>query len=305
MIRQQAFINEGNRMLRGGLHCHTTRSDGSCTPEEAIRLHAENGYDFLALTDHRIYNFTDFAPDAGLMILPGMEMDRSLPEPGHVFHTVCLGPREGNGYAQDQRFASGSVKDQFEYQKVLDEIHGNGNLTVYCHPDWSSTPTRDFEALKGNFALEIWNTGCVLNNEMDRDASCWDELLRQGKRIWGVATDDGHAKNEHCKGWVMVNAPKDVDAVLAALRDGKFYSSCGPEIRDFYIEDGKAVVACSPVERVRFHFSYFPHHIVRAEETPLEGASCALKSWFTYVRASVVDAEGRMAWTNPIFLPEP
>ena len=43
-------------MLKGGLHCHTTRSDGRGTPEEVIRLHAAKGYDFLALTDHRIYN---------------------------------------------------------------------------------------------------------------------------------------------------------------------------------------------------------------------------------------------------------
>ena len=54
MIRQAAFIDD-NKTLKGGLHCHTTRSDGSCTPEEVMRLHRENGYDFLALTDHKIY----------------------------------------------------------------------------------------------------------------------------------------------------------------------------------------------------------------------------------------------------------
>ena len=35
-------------MLKGGLHCHTTRSDGDGTPEEVIRLHKENNYDFIA-----------------------------------------------------------------------------------------------------------------------------------------------------------------------------------------------------------------------------------------------------------------
>lgn len=41
MIRQQAFGGKG-KMLKGGLHCHTTRSDGKCSPEEVIRLHVKN-----------------------------------------------------------------------------------------------------------------------------------------------------------------------------------------------------------------------------------------------------------------------
>ena len=44
MIRQAAFL-EKRKMLKGGLHCHTTRSDGRLSPEETIRLHVENGYD--------------------------------------------------------------------------------------------------------------------------------------------------------------------------------------------------------------------------------------------------------------------
>ena len=49
MIRQGAFVGaKDKKMLKGGLHCHTTRSDGRGTPEEVIRMHAEHGYDFLA-----------------------------------------------------------------------------------------------------------------------------------------------------------------------------------------------------------------------------------------------------------------
>lgn len=46
MIRQQAFSGD-ETMLKGGLHCHTTRSDGKGSPEEVIRYHHQNGYDFL------------------------------------------------------------------------------------------------------------------------------------------------------------------------------------------------------------------------------------------------------------------
>ena len=73
------------------------------------------------------------------------------------------------------------MKDQYEYQAVLDEIHAAGNLTIYCHPDWSGTPAHTFAEMKGNFAMEIWNTGCVVENEMDVDNGLyWDELLMRG-----------------------------------------------------------------------------------------------------------------------------
>lgn len=303
MIRQQAFEKTGNAMLKGGLHCHTTRSDGKGDPAEVIRLYAQNNYDFLALTDHRFYNYQNFAPETDILIVPGMEMDRNLEYPGvgvHCFHTVCIGPAEGNGYAQDQRLDSGRVKDQFEYQHILDEIHANGNMTIYCHPEWSNTPSHEFDQLKGNFAMEVWNSGCAINNNEDTDAACWDELLRQGQRIYGVATDDGHGMNEHCNGWVRVNAKRDLNSILAALKAGAFYASCGPEIYDFYVEDGRAVIECSPVERIRFHYGFAPTRITRGEG--ICRAEFPIPEHYRYIRVSVVDEQGRKAWTNPIFL---
>ena len=38
MIRQAAF-GERKKLLKGALHCHTTRSDGEMTPEETIAMH--------------------------------------------------------------------------------------------------------------------------------------------------------------------------------------------------------------------------------------------------------------------------
>lgn len=305
MKRQKAFENE-RRMLKGGLHCHTTRSDGAGSPEDVIRLHCDNGYDFLALTDHRCYNFKNFAPDREITIVPGMEFDSTF-EGGkgfRCFHTVCIGPEVGNGYAQDERPESGIAKDQYEYQKYLDEIHEKGNLTLYCHPEWSSTPARYFEDMQGNFAMEIWNTGCAMDNDMDTDAAYWDELLGKGKRLFGVAVDDGHGMDQHCKGWVMVNSENTVDSILAALKDGAFYSSCGPEIYDFYVEDGAVVVKCSRAAKIRFHSDMHPTAIFRDSDGGLEEVRFnigSIEAQYKYIRAVVIDKEGRYAWTNPIF----
>lgn len=299
VITQAAFAGE-KHFLKGGLHCHTTRSDGKGTPEEVIRLHVENGYDFLALTDHRNYNFKNYT-DLPITIVPGMEMDRSIKDRkyGNCFHTVCIGPVENNGYVQDERPESGVVEDQYEYQAVLDEIHAHNNLTIYCHPEWSFTPAQSFMRQKGNIAMEIWNSGCVIENSEDMNASYWDELLWDGQKIWGVATDDGHKMDHHCKGWVMVNAENNVPAILQALKEGRFYATTGPEIYDFHVEDRVAKISCSPASLIEFYSWTVPTKITRGENLTADEKEIPERA--KYVRASVVDAEGRRAWTNPIF----
>lgn len=310
MNRQSAFTGSG-KLLKGGLHCHTTRSDGSGTPEEVIRMHVDHGYDFLALTDHRYYNYKNYT-DLPITIIPGMEMDRGFTKDeglntSHCFHSVCIGPEknDGNGYEQDQRFDGGRVKDQFEYQKVLDDIHAHGNLTTLCHPQWSATPAKDFGRLKGIFAMELWNSGCVMNSDSDVDNSLiWDELLIDGKCIYGMATDDGHWMVHHCNGWVMVNSANNVRAILTALEHGAFYSSTGPEISDFYIDDDNtAHITCSPCEHITFYNGYTTPKCKRADPgKTITEATFNVQPYSAYVRACVTGADGKKAWTNPIFL---
>lgn len=307
MKRQAAFVS-ASKMLKGALHCHTTRSDGKGEVSEVIRLHKENGYDFMAVTDHRLYNYDNYGVE-DITIIPGMEMDGNFPRVSravHCHHIVCIGPKkeDGNGYDQDQRFERWTIEKPEDTQAHLDEIHANGNLTIYAHPQWSGTPAREFEMLRGNFAMEIWNSGCAMENRLDNDAAYWDELLAQGKKIFGVATDDGHDMSHHCNGWVRVNAENNVAAILEALKNGAFYASCGPEIYDFYVEDGQAHIKCSPVKEIRFIHLRVPHRIHAAKDG--EGiceASETLRMG-DYIRAAMVDEQGRRAWTNPIFLDE-
>ena len=175
-------------------------------------------------------------------------------------------------------------------------------MTIYCHPQWSGVSAREFEGLKGNFAMEIWNSGCAMEDGVDTNAAYWDELLAQGQVIYGVATDDGHSMRQHCNGWVRVNSANRVDDILQALKAGAFYSSCGPEIYDFRVEDGQAYIECSPVQRIQFRHFRAPYHLIEGED----GASVtsgSIKIWegTGYIRAVVTDEAGRRAWTNPIF----
>jgi hypothetical protein len=309
MKRQQAFIDKEKSFQKGGLHCHTTRSDGVGSPEKVMKFAHEHGFDFLALTDHQIYNHTNYAPETGILLVPGTEHSNILvySHGFRCFHTVCVGPspEDGNGFANDEKLPGTNFQSSEEYQPWLDEAHGKKNLTILCHPQWSNTSAKYFENQKGNFAMEIWNSGCALAEDCDADAAYWDELLGQGKIIYGVATDDAHVFDHLCKGWVMVKAEKDLNAILAALENGEFYSSCGPEIYDFYVDGDKVVLECSPVARARLHSDMHPNQVRVDENGNITRAEFTLNHWagpYDYVRASIVDKDGKQAWTNPIFL---
>ena len=45
--------------FRGNLHSHTTNSDGTLTPAEAVAAFRAHGYDFLCLSEHDLY--TDYS----------------------------------------------------------------------------------------------------------------------------------------------------------------------------------------------------------------------------------------------------
>lgn len=306
--RQQAFEIK-RKLLKGALHCHTTRSDGQKEPANAMKIYKDNGYDFMAITDHRLYNMVNPAPELGVTLIPGVEIDNDLHCDHGIrcYHTVCLGPtkEDGNGMEHDYFCTPVMLDTPEDYQPILDKMHEKNNLTILCHPEWSGTSAKYFEMHTGNVAMEIYNTGSARGNNMDKNAAYWDELLGQGKIIWGVAADDSHSPGSTCGSWVMVNSENNVNAILDALKAGEFYSSCGPEIYDFYVEDGKAVIECSPVAAICLQSDAQPTRITRGENGLITRAEFGLGWWvgpYAYVRMTVIDENGNYAWTNPIFL---
>ena len=105
MLRQSAFANSGE-FLKGGMHCHTTRSDGKGDPADEIRMHYEHGYRFLALTDHNKFNRINYA-DVPMTMLSGIERNMELPgwksDRAHCIHIVGVGdPAAEVGPGQDE-----------------------------------------------------------------------------------------------------------------------------------------------------------------------------------------------------------
>ena len=218
IIRQAAF--EGKcKMLKGNLHCHTTRSDGKGEPDVTVRQYGHMGYDFLALTDHRCYNYENYAPESGVVVIPAMEMDGRTEDPRvHCVHVVSVGPEKENGFAQDERVESLRFDRIGGGQKMIDMAHEANNLPIVCHPEWSGTGASELEEMKDFNHMEIWNSACAMGYRLDMYASYWDELLCHGRKIYGVASDDAHHIHQMGHGYIKVNAEKNVASILDALK---------------------------------------------------------------------------------------
>src|SRR5450631_2255704 len=82
------------RFWRGNLHTHSTRSDGHLDPAATVGWYRDNGYDFVALTDHFVarygYRITDTTSmrEAGFTTIIGAELHAPRTEVGNLWHIV-------------------------------------------------------------------------------------------------------------------------------------------------------------------------------------------------------------------------
>jgi hypothetical protein len=314
------FFREGN-FYKGNLHCHTTRSDGHRSPEELTAAYREHGYDFLCFTDHNIY--TDFSDRStkDFLLLPGMEINPP-PQPGNdsEFHFLALPGAKQNreaaslpAYVHDQRLELQALHTKDYLQSLLDDAHARGSLLVLNHPYWSRVEYGQILAFRHLFAIEAYNFCSVVIENAGEAFSCWDAALRNGGKLLGLATDDTHnfypfnaAGNDAFGGYIVVKAASlSQDDIMEAIAEGSFYSSSGgPEIKDFYVRDGRVSLLCSPSKRIYFSSEgrQFRWRLADSGDNLLTEFSCDLRGGERYVRAECYDEHGRRSFTNPIWL---
>lgn len=90
--RSNPFRVEG-KWLKANLHCHSSNSDGSKSPQEVVDTYYDGGYDVLAITDHNVITLPDHLEHRGMVILPAVEYDTGQGELGDSFHLVVLNIR--------------------------------------------------------------------------------------------------------------------------------------------------------------------------------------------------------------------
>ena len=279
---------------RANLHAHTTNSDGDLSPADCAEFYRRAGYHILALTDHwYVSDLPDRRDD--FLVIPGAELDGGRSMQGTGYHIVGLNMRMRG---RVERRPGASTQD------VITLIREDGGEALIAHPYWSGLMAPDIAGLQGCFAVEVYNTGCDLEILRGFSMTQWDDLLTLGHDFGAVAVDDGHhSKVDHGLAWTMIRAEAlSVDAVMDALRRGRYYSSIGPEITDLRIADGRLRATTSPVRSIALvstpgrggrAFARDGRNITRAEFSLPTARYC---------RIEAIDRSGKVAWSNPLLL---
>ncbi len=288
-------FSQPGQWYKGNLHTHTTESDGQASPQQMVDIYAENAYDFLALTDHRKLTDTSGLDARGLLLIPGSELHGGRGDLGQDFHVVALGLREAVSYPEGA-----------SAQEIVEAALDKGELCFIAHPSWCSLTYADLLPLEGHIGLEVYNTTCHHGIGRGESAVQWDALLARGKRWLGLAVDDAHLHYpDSLGGWVMVKAPEcSQEAVLTALKQGDFYASAGPTLEMIEIQDERLYVKCSAAQEIRVVCPQPGHGSSSyrlGRPGPYTEAEFTVREGWGVVRVEVVDARGRVAWSNPIW----
>ena len=296
---EAAFAAPG-RFFKGNLHTHSTRSDGARDPEVVCALYRDAGYDFLALTDHFLAKFNfpivdtrRYRSDRFTTIL-GAEVHAPRTSVGEMWHILAVGlPIDFERTPPTETGAELAARSA-----------AAGAYVAIAHPAWYALTLEDAETLSAAHAVEIYNHTSEVKVSRGDSSSLVDVMLSKGRRMTLCATDDAHFHVEDWfGGYVMVKATSlEPDALVAALKAGRYYSSQGPELHGIAISGDTIEIECSPARAVialgRGSSSAFAHgRDLERVQLPLD----ELKTG-GFARVVITDEQGRKAWSNPMWL---
>lgn len=277
--------------LRGNLHMHTTRSDGRLSFEDAVARYEQAGYDFIAVTDHWVRSEAGTTA-GGMLLLSGCEYNIGETVQSGVYHIVGVGMERAPELERTEKSP----------QRIIDEIRAAGGVAILAHPAWSLNSAEDVARLTGLCGTEIYNTtSAVPPNVRPYSGLFVDQLASQGVLLPCMGADDAHRYvHDATVCSIMVHArEKSHAAVMEAIRAGDFYATMGPSVA-LTVENGEAIVTCSPASQVEFYSDAVWNDSRVTQGEGITTARCRLLPFETFVRAEIVDSEGRRAFSSPV-----
>lgn len=274
---------------KGNLHLHTIDSDGFLTDEEVMARYAEEGYDFIAITDHwKAYRKNGHGSDPPLLVLEGIELD-GYDEQGANLHVLAIGVSNG-------------LSIQKKFDAALRAVRDQGALLVWAHPHWTGNTVP--EGMRHKFhGIEIYNHTSQCEIGKGYATTYWDTLLENKPNFLGFAVDDAHFSPGEPfwkGGWIMVNAPECTrEVILKSLFKGNFYSSQGPMFQSIQVDGNKIRVSTSPVRYIRLVGPKSLGNWIISHGNGIK--EFEIPSGWTYARLEIEDENGKCAWSNSLF----
>jgi len=299
------------RWYKGNTHTHTLNSDGDSTPDEVARWYREHGYRFLVLSDHNFLTSVDglnalHGADEQFLLIKGEEIsDRLGDKPIHV-----------NGLDLRDKVEPGHGSSVLEVmQRNVHAIRMAGGVPHINHPnyEWAITAD-DLKQVQNVKLFEVYNGHHLVNNfgggGVPGMEEVWDRVLSSGRIIYGLADDDAHVFKQPGnpnvpgpgRGWVFVRAEKlEPRSIVEALERGDFYASTGVELTDYQVTAKAITIAIKQMPSSRYRVQFIGANGQVLTEATTSPAVYELRGNEPYVRARILESNGRVAWTQPVW----
>jgi predicted metal-dependent phosphoesterase TrpH len=295
------------RFWRGNLHTHSNLSDGAWALDDVVNAYKRVGYDFVMMSEHFIQHFdwpiadTRHLRGNDFTTIIGAELHAPKTSAGELWHILAAGlPLDFPPAAKDETGA------QLAHRAVA-----AGAFVGIAHPAWSQLTIEDGRDVDCAHAVEIYNHGCAIENDRGDGFYLLDQLLNEGKHLTAFATDDAHFKTpDHFGGWVHVKSDSlDPDALLAALKNGAYYSSQGPQFHDIAIDGKQISISTSPVDTITVVCGTSRSCVAtgRAITSAEFDLATLERGWLLekqspWIRVTAIDNAGKRCWSNPYWL---
>ena len=299
--------------FKGNTHAHTLESDGDSTPEEVTRWYKEHGYHFLVLSDHNVHTAIDalnatYAVPGRFTLIRGEEVTSAFE--GKAVHVNGIDTRERIGRQQGSSIVE-------VIQRSVDAIRAQQGVPHINHPNftWALTPEQ-LRSVKNNKLFEIYNGHPMVNNlgggGIPGTEAAWDVILSSGILLYGIAVDDAHHFKDlgnpklagPGRGWIVVrSAELTPRAILDAMERGEFYASTGVELADYAVTKSAMTVTVKKESYAKYRIQFIATGGAVLHEAPDSPATYEFRGTEGYVRARVLESNGRMAWCQPVMIP--
>ncbi|MCH4887467.1 hypothetical protein EZV73_07785 [Acidaminobacter sp. JC074] len=247
-------------------------------------LYKRHGYDFVAITDHRLYYKTDDANLNGCEYNCYLDLDKR-----YHFHLLTLDNGQSTIDHNDNTYKSLFYTSLDQVQDFIDLLKSKGNMVFIAHPKNIMIPLDMMLKLKNYDGIEVYNS------KADSDASDYYERLLEDRDLLCLSVDDSHAyevdgKIMYFRGYIVI---EDDLEPLEAIKSGAYYASTGARIDEIIVNDFIEIISPGRIEitvynKLRQARLYKSNKI----KLPKEGVSFRAVSY-----------EGdKKAWTNLIRL---
>jgi hypothetical protein len=178
-------------LLKGGLHIHTTCSDGKLTPQEAADAYWEQGFDFIAFTDHDYLlkpetNGVYERVKSDMILFSGVEMTVFVKGYVHVSRI--------NGEKEVLHIFNHLEDYNLSLEQMLDRIRTLGGML----------PLDTVEITSKGFRCQVWEIPEIPYPKL--------------------AADDSHGREGIGRAWIELDAKRDKDSILRTIKRGDFWN---------------------------------------------------------------------------------